>query len=269
MNPTKRFNLSPVVLVLISIYLITPLLVTFLYSISTEWMDILPTGLTLRYYKQIFSDGVFWGAMMRSVVISIVPVLLITLVLLLVMYVVVVYHPKMDKYVQIFCTIPYSIQGIILVISVLSLYSAAPGFLSNRVFLMVLTYCIVILPYMYQGIKNSLGTIDVKRILDAAQILGAGKLYTFFFIIIPNMLSGIVVSVMLSAAIIFGDFVIANSLGGNYYFTAQMYLYKSMFASGQLASAVVIVLFLVTLAISCGVFYFKGKHQKKIRREKQ
>lgn len=269
MKNAKQFNLSYIILILISIYLVIPLIMTFLYSISTEWMDVLPTGLTFRYYIQIFSDNIFWGAMVRSVIISIIPVSLVTLILLLVFYIVVVYHPKLDKYIQIFCTIPYSIQGIILAISVLTLYSGIPEPFSNRIFLMVLTYCIVILPYMYQGIKNSLGTIDARKILEAAQILGAGKLYAFFFIIIPNILSGVVVSVMLSIAIILGDFVIANSIGGNYYFTAQMYLYKSMFASGQMASAVVIVLFLVTLAISWGVFYIKSKHQYKMRRNKR
>ncbi len=269
MDKTKNFNPSLIFLIFISFYLILPLAMTFLYSISVEWMDILPSGLTFRYYQQIFSDSIFWSAILRSLIISIVPVSIVTLMLLLVMYVVIVYHPKLDKYVQIFCTIPYSIQGIILAISVLSLYSGMPSPFNNRIFLMVLTYCIVVLPYMYQGIKNSLGTIETKRILEAAQILGAGKLYAFFSIIIPNILSGVVVSVMLSVALIFGDFVIANSIGGNYFFTAQMYLYKSMFASGQLASSVVVILFVITLMISGGVFYLKGNYQNKMRRNQK
>ena len=269
MKKTKRFNPSPIILFFLSVYLIVPLAMTFLYSISVEWMNIFPSGLTFRYYRQIFSDSIFWNAILRSLIISIAPVSIVTIILLLAMYVVIVYHPKLDQYIQIFCTIPYSIQGIILAISVLSLYSGMPSPFSNRIFLMVLTYCIVVLPYMYQGIKNSLGTIETKRILEAAQILGAGKLYAFFFLIIPNILSGIVVSVMLSIALIFGDFVIANSIGGNYFFTAQMYLYKSMFASGQLASSVVIVLFVITLMISSGVFYLKGSYQNKMRRNKK
>ena len=268
MKKTTFCSSPSLIILVISIYLILPLFMTFMYSISVEWMDILPSAITFRYYEQIFTDSVFWVSLIRSIIVSIVPVLLTTLILLLVMYVVVVYHPQMDKYIQIFCTIPYSIQGIILAISVLSLYSGAPGPFSNRILLMVLTYCIIILPYMYQGIKNALESIDAKSILETAQILGASKFYSFFFIILPNILSGIVVSVMLSIAIIFGDFVIVNSVAGNYYFTAQMYLLKSMFASGQKASAVVIVLFLATLAISCAVLYLKDKHQTTIRRQK-
>ena len=268
MKKPTYYSSSSLTILLISFYLILPLFLTFMYSISVEWMDILPSAITFRYYEQIFADSIFWVSLVRSVIISIVPVVLTALILLLVMYVVVVYHPQMDKYIQIFCTIPYSIQGIILAISVLSLYSGAPAPFSNRILLMVLTYCIIILPYMYQGIKNALESIDAKSILETAQILGAGKFYSFFFIILPNILSGIVVSVLLSIAIIFGDFVIVNSVAGNYYFTAQMYLFKSMFASGQKASAVVIILFLATLTISCAVLYLKDKHQNTIRRQK-
>ena len=38
-----------------------------------------------------------------------------------------------------------------------------------------------------------------------------------------------------------------------------MYLLKKMFISGQLTSAVIMVLFVVTLLISAAVFFFKSK----------
>jgi len=67
---------------------------------------------------------------------------------------------------------------------------------------------------------------------------------------------------MLSASIIFGDFVIANTLGGNYFETAQIYLYQTLFESGQRTSAVIMVLFLVTLIISLIAFSLKKKERR-------
>ena len=90
-------------------------------------------------------------------------------------------------------------------------------------------------------------------------MLGADKFYAFFHIIVPCMLSGVVISSMLSVSIIFGDFVIVNTIGGSYFYTAQMYLFKKMFISGQLTSAVIIVLFTVTLIISALAFFLKSK----------
>ena len=250
---------SKFIIAALCFYLLLPLAMTLIYSLFREWMDVLPRGFTLTYYRQIFADPLFWQSIARSVVISFVPVALTALLLLLVMYVIVVYVPALDKYLQVLCTIPYAIQGVILPVSVLSLYAGAPWPFSDRVIILVFTYCIVILPYMYQGIKNSLVSVDARRLLEAAQMLGADKFYAFFRIIVPCMFSGVVISSMLSVAIIFGDFVIVNTIGGNYYYTSQMYLFKKMFISGQLTSAVIIVLFVVTLVISAAAFYLKSK----------
>ena len=255
----KKYNINGIVLLLIGFYLILPLAVTLIYSLSTEWMEVLPRGLTAKYYAELVSDSLFWQAIVRSVIISFIPVVLTAAALLLVMYAVTVYLPAFDKYLQILCTIPYAIQGVILPVSVLSLYSVSAWPFSNRIIMLIFTYSVIILPYMYQGIKNSLITVEATKLLEAAQMLGADRFYAFFHIIVPCMLSGVVISSMLSVAIIFGDFVIVNTIGGSYYYTAQMYLLKKMFISGQLTSAVIIILFTVTLVISAVMFYFKSK----------
>ena len=136
MNKSKRG--SGVILGVIGIYLMIPLLFTFIYSMFSEWMDVMPTGFTLRAYAEIFSDGAFWMSIGRTIVISILPIILCTLAVLLAMYVVVVYCPWLDKYMKILCTMPYAIQGVILPISVLALYADAPEPFSNRIFM--LTY---------------------------------------------------------------------------------------------------------------------------------
>jgi ABC-type spermidine/putrescine transport system, permease component II len=178
---------------------------------------------------------------------------------LLAMYVIVVHIPRADKYMQIICTIPYAVQGIVLAISVLALYADAPGFLSDRVLMLTLTYCVVVLPYIYQGIKNSLTAVNATRLIEAAEMLGSSKMFSFFRVVVPNILSGITISAMLSMSIIFGDFVVVNIIGGNYFETSQMYLYRAMFTSGQMTSAIIVILFLVTLAISGFVFYYRNK----------
>lgn len=178
------------------------------------------------------------------------------------MYVIVVHLPWLDKYMQIVCTIPYAIQGIILAIAVLSLYSGLPYPFSNRVVMVTFTYCIMILPYLYQGIKNSLNTINAQSILEAAQMLGASKFRTFFTIIVPNIVSGISVSIMLAISLLFGDFVIINIVAGSYFETAQIYLYRLLFKSGQASSAVVCILFSFTLLLTNGALFFYT-HRKR------
>lgn len=263
MHKKKKGIGNGLVLCIIGIYLLFPLLLTFLYSLFTEWITILPEGFSLNGYAELFQDSYFWQSIGRSLLISIVPIALCTVAVLLAMYVVVVYLPGLDKIMRTISTIPYAIQGVILPISVLGLYANAPEPFSNRVFMLVCTYCIVVLPYIYQGVRNNLNAVHAPRLLEAAQMLGAGKFYAFWKIILPNITSGIMVSAMLALSIVFGDFVIINTLAGNYFPTGQMYLYSAMRQSGQRASAVIVVLFVVTLLISLGVFGLQKDKKKK------
>ena len=249
-----------------AVYLMIPLIFTFLYSLSTEWMDILPTALTVRAYVELYADVDFWLSVGRTILISIVPIFICMIFVLLAMYVIVVYHPEWDKYMKILCTMPYAIQGVILPICVLALYANAPDPFSNRIFMLTSTYCIVVLPYIYQGVRNNLNGMNVKGMLEAAQMLGAGRFYSFFRIIVPNITNGIVVSSMLAMAIVFGDFVVINMLAGNYFPTAQMYMYDVMKKSSQKTCAIIMVLFVVTLLISMFVFLREsGQKEKKAK----
>lgn len=259
MHEQKRGRGSLTVIVLLALYLLLPLLLTFLYSVFTQWTSLVPQGFTLQYYAELFTGAAFVIPLLRTVAISILPVLLCTAAMLMAMYVVVVYHPGWEKYVQVLCTIPYALQGIILAISVLSLYSGMPLPFSNRILMLTGTYCVLVLPYVYRGIRNSLDTINALQLIQAAQLLGAGKLQAYLKIVVPNIRSGIVVSAMLGMSILFGDFVVVNIIGGSYFETAQMYLYKILFRSGQLSSAVIVVLFAVTLLISGSVFFRSRK----------
>lgn len=261
----KQKKSSTVIVVILCIYLTVPLLLTFLYSVFRQWNDILPSGFTMEYYQKLFTDTRFLTALARTVLISILPILVCTVIVLLAMYVVVVYLPGLDKIMQVLCMIPYAIQGVILAVSILSLYVDAPGPFSNRLLMLTAAYCVMILPYMYQSVKNNLSAINAPRLLETAQILGAGKLRAFFSIIVPNILPGIVISMMLSASMVFGDFVIVNTIGGSYFETAQMYLYKMLFTSGQISSALIVVLFLTTLLISAGVFSLKSRNKSSER----
>ena len=263
MKNEKKHTGAKLAILVIMIYLMLPLLMTLVYSLFQEWMDVTPKGFTISAYTEILGDPIFLKAVGRTIVISIFPILLCTIFLLLAMYVVVVYQPGWDKLIQTLCTIPYAIQGVILPICVLSLYTRAPKPFNNRMVMLVAAYMIVILPYMYQGIRNNLNGVGAARLIEAAQMLGASRFYAFFGVVIPNIMSGVTISVMLSMAIVFGDFVIINTLAGGRFMTAQMYLYDVMKKSGQRTCAVIIILFAVTLLISAAAFFMQSGSKKK------
>ena len=108
-------------LVLIA-YLLLPLIVTIVYSLFDKWTEIVPHGFSVKSYVELFQDPEFLLCILRSLIVCVVPIVLTTVIILLAMFVTNLYFPKLDKYVQIICMIPYTIQGVILSVSILAAY---------------------------------------------------------------------------------------------------------------------------------------------------
>ena len=259
----KKKTFPYIVLTLTGIFLLLPFVATLIYSFTVGWTRLLPAGWTLKYWVQAFSEPELWPAILKGVLISIPPIIICNIVVILALYTSVVYYPKLEKYIQAICMVPNSLKGVIIAIPVLALYAGTPTILSSRMVMLVCIYSISILPFVYQGIRNNLHGINVRQLLEAAEILGAGRLYAFIRIILPNMLSGILVSSLLALSTVFGGFAIIKIIAGNKYETVQMLLYNSRLIVLQYQCVIVIIMFTATLIISQTVFKFQNK--KRVR----
>ena len=245
----------------IALFLLMPLIITFIYSFAERWITILPEGFTVEYYVKTLTNQKFLLGILRGMVISAIPVLISNISILLALYVVLVYMPKMEKVVQIFCLIPTTINGIILATSVLSAYSGTNTIFANRIIMLVMIYCVFVLPMTYQGIRNSLYSVNTKGILEAAQMLGYRKFRSFVTIVIPAILPGLCNSALMCFAGLFGDFAIIQIIASSQYETAQAYLYRNRSTDTQELSASVVILLLLTLCINYAVH--RTQHSKK------
>jgi putative spermidine/putrescine transport system permease protein len=162
----------------------------------------------------------------------------------------VVYFPKWERVLNLIALLPYALPGVVAAVGLIKLYSSGPIAISGTIWILIGAYFVTVLPYMYQGIRNSLRTVRAIELMDAAELLGASKWQAFYKVIIPNVLSGLTVSILLSFSILFGEFVLTNLLVGGQFETIQIYLYRRMAESGHLASAVVICYFVLILLLS-------------------
>ena len=259
----QRTEKGPAIeIIIILIYLLIPLVVSIIYSMFSNWTGIVPQGFTLQTYVDLFQDKAFLMSLGRTILIAIIPIVLTILLVLLALFVTVIYFPKLEKYVQIICMIPYTIQGVILSVSILALYVANPTFLSNRVVMLIGAYCIIILPYIYQGIRNGMRAVNMPVLLEAAEMLGASRIYAFFRVIVPNILSAIVVSSLLAVGIIFGDYVLVRNLASSAWPNVQIYLYQAMKSDSMKSSAVFVVIMAVTFLIAAIVLYLQSREKK-------
>lgn len=237
-------------MVLIIIWLLLPLAATIIYSLFEDWTGIIPRGFTLANYEKIFTDPAFLTSMYQTVLICVIPILLTVLVMLLALFVVTVYFPKLEKYVQMLSMIPYTIQGVILSVSILVLYARSESVLGNRMVMLIGAYCIIILPHIFNGIRNGMRAVNMNMLLEAAEMLGESKFRAFFKIIVPNILPGITVSSLLAVSLLFGDYVIIRNLSSTNVNNMQKFLYQAMKRSSTEASAVFVVIMMLTFAIT-------------------
>ena len=126
---------------------------------------------------------------------------------------------------------------------------------------MCLIYCIFVMPMTYQGIKNSLYSVNTRGILEAAEMLGSGKFRSYVTIVIPSILPGLFNSALMCLSGLFGDFAIIKIIASSQYETAQAYLYRNRNTDTQALSAAVIILLIITLIINYTVY--KSQYTKK------
>lgn len=249
---SRKQRLFPrVVMLLFFIYLLLPLLATLLYAFAEEWQDtLLPKSWTLQWFAQLFHDERFITALQHTFVVTFASVILSLVVMLPTIFIIVVYFPRLEKIMNALVVLPFAVPAIVAAVGLIKLYSKGPFPIAGTVWILIGAYFIVLLPFMYQGIRNSLRTVHAVRLVEAASLLGASKLTAFLLVVLPNILPGVTVSVLLSFAMLFGEFALANLLVGGQFETVQIYLFQRQHESGHLSSAVAISYFVVVMLLS-------------------
>ncbi|MCL6458706.1 MAG: ABC transporter permease subunit [Gorillibacterium sp.] len=251
------------IIVVLLIYLFLPIVATLLFSLAKSWQsEIIPTGYTFQYYQQIFMDSRFIAAIGRTTLVSVISVVVTLTLTIPAIFVLNVYYPKWEKLMQIAVILPFAFPPVVAAIGLIKLYSSGPFAITGTIWILIGVYFIIIQPFVYQSVRNSLGAIHAKDLVEAAEVLGAGKMVAFTRVVLPNILPGTLVAGLLSFSIAFGEFVMSRMLVGGQYETIQMYLYNQMKTSGQSASAVVITYFLLILVLSAIVLKLGGWKSK-------
>ncbi|MFJ7977344.1 ABC transporter permease [Peribacillus sp. JNUCC 23] len=257
----KKFTI--VILILIGIYLALPILATALYAFSTEWnKTILPEGLTFEWIRTLFQDARFIEAFGRSVLLSGGAVFISIMFIVPAIFVIVLYFPALEKWFQASVVMVYAFPGIILSVGIIRFYSGT----SLPMILAVMgVYVISVLPFMYQGTRNSLRNVQGRQLMDAAELLGASKMDAFRKVLLPSVYPGLFVSSLLSFSVLFGEFVLINLVVGSQFETVQIYLMTKLSTSGHIASAIVFV-YIVLMGILTLVMATLTKKAKGMKR---
>ncbi|MDR0584557.1 MAG: ABC transporter permease subunit [Treponema sp.] len=182
---------------------------------------------------------------------------------ILALYVAAVYSPKLERVLESLSMVPYTVNGIVLATATLTAYAGSGTIFANRLVMLVCIYCVGGLPITFRAIRNNMYAINIKQFIEAAEILGAGRLYAFVRIVVPCMGSGIMVSMLMCMAVIFGDYATVRIIAGSVYETTQLYLYATRSQPIQVSSVVLVVMMIITLSVALSALYIQMSSQDK------
>ena len=122
---------------------------------------------------------------------------------------------------------------------------------------LVLASVLYSLPFTVQPLTAAFESVD-RKLLDASAVLGAGKLRTFWRVILPLSIRGVVTAVVLSFAHTMGEFGVVLMVGGNLAGvtrTASIAVYDDVQALDYAAAnQTALVLLLISFAVLCAVY---------------
>lgn len=259
----NKIHIWVVITILTTLFL--PILGTLLYSLSTKWTNtLLPQSLTLKWYLEIFQNEMFLNAIGKSFWICLISLFFIGIVLVPTVFVATYYFRKIEKMMELLVLICFAVPGAVSVVGLIKLYSNEPFRLVGTTYILVGVYFVLAYPFVYRGIRNSLAGLNIKELVESANILGASTKVAFFRVIVPNISKGLSVSMLLTFSMLFGEFLLVNMLVGGKFQTVQMYInsIKSGY-SGHYSSALVITYFGILLMLTTLAFYIGEKNNRR------
>ena len=118
----------------------------------------------------------------------------------------------MTRLIEALCLLPLTIPAIVLVVGLAPIYRVIRQQFSLSALQLFWVYAILALPYAYRALAAGLDGVDVKTLSEAARSLGAGWTTVMWRVIVPNMRQGVLNAMLLTGALVLGEFTIAYLL---------------------------------------------------------
>lgn len=269
LNPKWIMIVLPLAFILLSVFI--PMLNLFKMSIVDK------NGFTLKYLTQIFTEQIYLQVIFLTLKIA----FLVTLSCLILSYpvayfIVKVKSPILKKVVLQVIMIPFWISLLVRTFSwmvilqdqgVINSLLKSLGLISKPIPLLYNTTGVIIgmthvlLPYMVLNVYSTMEGID-RNLVQVAQVMGAKPIRAFWEIFFPLSVPGIMSGSLLVFILALGYFITPSLLGGAHDMTISMLIQNNISntLNWSLASALALVLFLITLVLLGGLFFLMRNH---------
>lgn len=197
-------------ILLVLMFLFLPIGILILFSFNTSRLNIVFEGFTLDWYVSLFQNRTLLEALKNTLIVAFTSTIVSTIIGTISAYGLHKYSFKGKDIVNELIYIPVVIPEIVLGIALLSIYTLFK--MELGMFTLILAHICFCIPFVIISVRSTLDNLD-PNLEQAASDLGASKFDTFFRIIIPMLMPGILSGAELALTLSLDDVVIS-------YFTA-------------------------------------------------
>lgn len=233
---------------LVFIFLLGPLVIISITSFEPGTvLEISPEGFSLKWYKNIFEVSAFMETFRTSIVISLLGNLLALLLGVPAAYALSRYRFRGRDTLNAVFLSPVLIPGIVLGFTLLRYLIVVYNL--PIVAGLLIGHTVIMLPFIIRVIASSLENFDFA-VEEAAQSLGATRVYTFFKVVLPNIRSGILAAILIAFLESFNNVDISVFMTGPGISTLpiQMLTYVQNYFDPTIA-AISVILMVLTAAL--------------------
>jgi putative spermidine/putrescine transport system permease protein len=256
-RPELGFSL---LFIVFSAYMLVPLVGVLLFSLATTWFDtVLPVGYTLDHVTETINDPLFLPTTGRSLIAAIATIIVSVVLMTPVMFLIHVAAPRLRPIVEFLSLLPFALPTIVLALSLIRTYSSPPIVLSGTPTLLILSYVVTGLPFMYRGLDNSLRAIDTTTLNEASATLGASRWTTLRRVILPNIRTGLAAGALLVFSVSFGEFTLSSFIVGDAWKTSGVWTVAIWDDQPHKTTVMVVIGFAISWIISLIILFAFSK----------
>lgn len=236
--------------VVYGLYLLLPIVLLIVGSFGGSWTNtLLPTGITGRWYADLWTDSSFRKAFSTSLVVALAACVINTVLAVPLAYS--MYHGAGRRgsfAAKLVSAMPVAVPTITLGFGYILVFNTDALPWLGSLPLLVMVHAAHTLPYLTHTLLSDLRHLGLGRMEQAAATLGASPWQTFTGIVVPNLRQSLLSGLVMVAAISVGEFNLSNLVTSFQHRTYPVVLLQAFYGATGFACAATVILLLLASA---------------------
>lgn len=242
---------------LVLFFLFLPIFILIFFSFNESKLNVVFTGFTLDWYKNLFQNTDLLDAFKNTLLIAILSTATSTVLGTLAAVGLHKFNYPGKPFIDKLLYIPIVIPEIVLGIALLSIFTLTQ--LELSFWTVLLAHISFSVPFVMTSVRSTLYALP-KNVEEAAEDLGASRWQTFFHVTLPLLKPGIVAGALLAFTLSLDDVVISYFAAGPGTNTLPLYIYANIKTGiSPDVNALTTIMLLVTIATLTTSAHFQSK----------